>query len=144
MALGISKPREPMECQQCSISNLGKRWVMLWYRRFKTCSEAPVYRIDGMKLLFCSSQRLESMKDLRSISLCNVIYKLISKVLANHLKCILDEIISRNQNAFVRGRLISHNTILAYEMSPFMKRKRPRKKTYMALKLDMSRVCMPV
>jgi hypothetical protein len=65
-------------------------------------------------------------------------------MLANHLKRILDEIISRNQNAFVPGRLISHNTILAYEMSPFMKRKRPRKKTYMALKLDMSRVCMPV
>jgi hypothetical protein len=63
----------------------------------------------------------------------------VSKVLANRLKCILDEIISPNQSAFVPGRLISDNTILAYEMSHFMKRRRSGKKCYMAVKLDMSK-----
>jgi hypothetical protein len=41
----------------------------------------------------------EAMKDLRPISLCNVVYKLISKVLANHLKEILDDLIAPNQSA---------------------------------------------
>ena len=61
----------------------------------------------------------------------------MSKVIANRLKCILGEIISDNQSAFVPGRLISDNTLLAYEMSHFLKRKRSGSVGYTALKLDM-------
>jgi hypothetical protein len=52
---------------------------------------------------------------------------------------ILGELISPNQSAFVPGRLISDNTILAYEMSHYMRRKKKGKEVYMALKLDMSK-----
>jgi hypothetical protein len=61
----------------------------------------------------------EKIKDLHPISLCNVIYKITSKVLSNRLKGILLEIISMNQSAFVPGRMIIDNILLAYELTHF-------------------------
>jgi hypothetical protein len=81
----------------------------------------------------------ESVTELRPISLCNVLYKIVSKILANGLKGILPEIISPTQSALVPGRLISDNILIAYEMTHQLLNKRRGGTSYAAIKLNMSK-----
>lgn len=57
-----------------------------------------------------------SLGDYRPISCCNIVYKLISKIIANRLKHILSECVSPNQAAFLKGRSLGENVLLATEL----------------------------
>lgn len=80
---------------------------------------------------------MERITDLQLISLCNMAYKIASKVLANRLKLILQSIITKNQSAFVQGRLISDNVVVENEILHFMKNKHNGLSGFMGLKINI-------
>eukprot|EP00253_Pinus_taeda_P017653 PITA_17653 len=69
------------------------------------------------------------------ISLCNIGYKLITKVIANRLKGILPTIIPENQGGFVQGRQLVDNCILVQEV---IHSSQLRKEKGMVIKLDLA------
>ncbi|KAL3837670.1 hypothetical protein ACJIZ3_022261 [Penstemon smallii] len=72
------------------------------------------------------------LKNFRPLTICNVTYKVISKIMANRLQPILDNIIS----PIVRGRSISENAVIFSELVSYMTKKKGNK-GFMALKLKM-------
>jgi hypothetical protein len=80
--------------------------------------------------------QVQHARQFRPIALCNVIYKLLTKVIARRLKLILPTIISPEQSGYVEGRQILDNIILAHEViHSLQKTKTPG----MLLKLDLSK-----
>lgn len=73
----------------------------------------------------------KNMSDFRPISLCNVVYKIVAKV--------LDSLISPSQSAFVPERQISDNVLVGYEIIHALNNIRKGKAGYVAIKLDMSK-----
>ena len=54
-----------------------------------------------------------NIRDFRPINLVSNVYKLLSKVLANRLRTVLDKLISESQNSFVGGRQILDSVLIA-------------------------------
>ncbi|OMO90013.1 reverse transcriptase [Corchorus capsularis] len=126
----------------------------LFYQRFwhivgdQVCDMALSFLNHGESLLDINDTNVVlipkvanpvTVKDLRPISLCNVIFKIISKTLTNRLKEILPSIVGQNQSAFVPGRMIFDCSMIAFETVHYMKNKRRGNENHMALKLDLSK-----
>ena len=65
--------------------------------------------------LIPKEQGVDSPGKFRPISLCNVVLKIITKVMANRLKPILPELVSQEQSGFVEGRQILDGIIFTQE-----------------------------
>ena len=68
----------------------------------------------------------EDLKDFRPISLLRSLYKILAKVLANHLKRVVGKVVSEAQNAFVEGRKITNASLL--ELSSLITGKSERRR----------------
>ncbi|GAA0138572.1 hypothetical protein LIER_00292 [Lithospermum erythrorhizon] len=80
-----------------------------------------------------------SIGDYRPISLCNVIYKIASKVLVNRLKPDMNTLVSPFQNGFVHGRGAHDNIIMAQEITHTLKTSKCKETGMAAITIDMSK-----
>jgi hypothetical protein len=78
----------------------------------------------------------EQVKDFRPISLVHSIAKLITKILANRLAPRLNELVSLNQSAFIKGRFIEDNFMLVQHTSRLFHQQRLSR---LLLKLDITK-----
>ncbi|KAL3537481.1 hypothetical protein ACH5RR_000847 [Cinchona calisaya] len=108
---------------------------------FQTCWEiiaddlldAVVEFFQGTKLRMATSstliclipkvENLSSCADIRPISLCSFVKKVITKIVANRLQPLLPTFISEEQNGFVTGRNISDDILLVQKLAEFVGKK---------------------
>lgn len=77
-----------------------------------------------------------TFKEFRLISVCNVAYKIISKLPVLRLQSHMKDLISPNQYAFIKGRLISDSIFLIAEMMNFIHKAKQKKSFWCAIKID--------
>jgi len=123
-------------------NNIGSRCkprYVMWLNIFFSTGLLD-YRVNKTHIaLIPKVDNPNSVMEFRPISLCNVVYKLLSKVLANRLKGIPPEITSPTQSVFIPSRLITNNVLAAYETLHTMQTRMWSQVGYMGIKLDMSK-----
>lgn len=78
--------------------------------------------------LIPKTKSLMSPTEFQPISLCNVVFRILTKTIANMLKNILPDVILESQSTFIPDRLITDNAITAFEIFHSMKLKKKGKR----------------
>ena len=99
----------------------------------------PRYLIETLISLIPKCQNPKSLSHYRPISLCNSIYKVVSKIIVARIKPHLSSLISPVQTAFVPGRNGTNNVIIAQELFHTLDQKKKGRVGYMAIKLDLEK-----
>lgn len=113
-----------------------KYWKIVW----KNVSDAVLNALHTGKfppalnhihiILIPKKKFSKMISDFKLISFCNVLYKIMVKILAIRLKLILPYMISSTQSAFVPSRLITDNILIAYEVVYYLGQRRTKKSLY--------------
>ena len=108
-------------------------------QEFFETSKLPPSINETFIRLIPNIQNPKTVANYRPIALCNVYYKIVSKILTKRLQPLLPNIISENQSAFVQGRAISDNVLITHEVLYFLQNSKAEKICSMAVKTDMSK-----
>ena len=81
---------------------------------------------------------LKFVKHFHPINLCNVIYKVVTRIIANRLRPIMPVIIAPTQCGFICNRSSSHNIIVAQEVIHKMRAVKG-KRGFMSIKIDLEK-----
>ena len=105
----------PAEFYQHFWDILGSDFVEMANACYAAGSLAPSQRIALISTIFKKGDRLD-IANWRPISLCNLDYKIITKVLSLRLVEVLGDIISSDQTCCIKGRNIGHNLLLIKDL----------------------------
>jgi hypothetical protein len=108
-------------------------------QHFFTTGVMPDGVNDTSVVLIPKKNEPETLKDFRPISLCNVVYKVVSKCLVNRLRPLLGDIICPTQSAFIPGRLITDNALIAFECVHALQKMEDDRGEFCAYKLDLAK-----
>lgn len=98
----------------------------------------PSYLNETLMTLIPKCQSPETLNNYRPISLCNSVYKIISKIIVARIRPLLVDLISPVQSAFVPGRRGMDNVLIAQELLYSLDLKKG-KMGYMEVKLDLEK-----
>lgn len=104
---------------------------------FRT-STIPTGLNESVICLILKTQALDNLNQFRPINLCNVIIKIISKVIANRLKPVMVKLTSRQQVSFIPGRSTSDNITAAHEVIHSLSRRKGSNGGFI-LKVDLEK-----
>ena len=104
---------------------------------FLSC-EMPTFLNQTLIALIPKQKGPETISHFRPISLCNTVYKLVTKILVQRLRPHVPNLISPCQTAFVAGRRGSDNVIIAQEII-YSLNKRKGKEGFMVVKIDLEK-----
>ena len=94
---------------------------------FLNGGELPAGLNDTSITLIPKVRHPQNISQYRPIALCPVLYNITVKVITNRLRPCMDEIISEEQSAFILGRLITDNVLVAFESVHAMRRRKKGK-----------------
>ncbi|QHO04427.1 LINE-1 retrotransposable element ORF2 protein [Arachis hypogaea] len=87
--------------------------------------------------LIPKTEQVTSLKQMRPISLCNVSYKIITKIIANRLRKVMEKLVTLTQCSFISGRHSTDNIIITQEVIHSMRNKKKSSKDWMGIKIDL-------
>lgn len=112
--------------------------VYTWVHGVFSCTTSIALINNTLLVLILKIVSINSIFQFRPISFCNVLYKVVTKIIVIRFRNIFPSLIAQNQVSFVAGRQVTDNIIIAQEIVHSMRTKKG-KKSWMAIMVDLEK-----